>query len=49
MRLPKQLPAVERKPDMNASVPAEAGVRAAYWPGANPWMDTMMSMAQGVA
>jgi hypothetical protein len=49
MKLPKQLPAVERKSGKNASVPAAAGVKAAYWPTANPWVDMMQSIAQGVA
>jgi hypothetical protein len=48
MRLPKQLPCVERKRSKNGTVSGVVGVKAAQFV-ASPWVDLFYAIAQSVA
>jgi hypothetical protein len=48
VKLPKQMPAVVRKVDRVATTPEGLGVRASYWPGANPWLDQIYAIAGAI-
>jgi hypothetical protein len=48
MKLPKQLPCVERKCDRNASTRGVVGVKAAQFVS-SPWIDAFYAIAQSMA